>query len=366
VVRAAVLFPPPTGLIVREVELVNLQNRELRVRMLAAGVCRSDLSAIERGHWPTPIVLGHEGVGVVEEVGERVTQFKVGDRVVLGSGPQCGDCFFCRREQWSLCELGANLGNGRGVTGEIHFSLDGRDVFQKTFSGTFSEQTIVHETSLLAVPDQVSVGQAAIIGCAMMTGLGAVRRTAHVLPGACVVVIGCGGVGIHSVRAARDLGADPVVAVDVSPAKLQLASEFGAHVLANNRTGDPVEAVRRLTSGRGADTVIEAAGQSETIRLAISLCRRGGEVIMVGAPSANDPVVLSATGDVVAPMRTLRGSKVASSLREDIPPVLRAMAKGDLDFGPLISAEVALEEIYVAFERLKHGVGNRSVVRFSE
>ncbi|HEX7744327.1 MAG TPA: alcohol dehydrogenase catalytic domain-containing protein, partial [Micromonosporaceae bacterium] len=261
---------------VEEVDLPTPGPGEVRVDIRAAGVCHSDLSMVNGTLAPPyPLVLGHEAAGVVAEVGDDVSRVTPGDHVVLNWAPPCRQCWFCRQGEPWLCErAGAPVtARGRTSTGEpLHVTLG---------LGALAEQVVVPQHAAIPVPAELPFESAALLGCAVLTGVGAVRRTAAVAPGDSVAVIGLGGVGLSVVSAARAAGADPVLAIDVSSAKAALATAAGAtHFLLPDDSVN--RAVRALTGGRGVDHAFECVGRSTTIRTAWRATRRGGQVIVVG------------------------------------------------------------------------------------
>src|SRR5256885_6811002 len=229
--KAAVLTGIGQALEIRDdVEVESPRAGEVKVRMAASGVCHSDLS-MQNGTMmsPVPIVLGHEGAGVVEEVGDGVTSVKPGDKVVISWVPQCGECFFCTRDQGYLCERsGAALASGGLLDGTTRFTSKGAPLYQMAASGTFSEVSIVPATGAVKIPDDVDMRAAALIGCGVLTGVGAAMNTADIKPGDTRAVVGCGGVGLNVIQGARIKGAGEIIAIDMNETKLAMAKQFGA------------------------------------------------------------------------------------------------------------------------------------------
>ncbi|MER7456790.1 alcohol dehydrogenase catalytic domain-containing protein [Micromonospora sp. NPDC126480] len=353
VVRAA--GGPPR---VEEIEPPVLGPADVRVHIRAAGVCHSDLSMVDGTLAPPyPLVLGHEAAGVVTEVGADVRRVAPGTHVVLNWAPPCRDCWHCGHGEPWLCErTGAPAAPGGRTTGgeALHVTLG---------LGALAEAVVVPERAVIPVPAELPFEAAALLGCAVLTGVGAVRRTAAVAPGESVAVIGLGGVGLSAVSAARAAGADPVIAVDVSPAKEGLARAAGAtdFLLGDDSLS---RAVRRLTAGRGVDHALECVGRSTTIRAAWRAARRGGQVTVVGMGAKDDVVGLSAL-DIFHSARTLRSSVYGSSDPDrDVPELARAVLHGTLDPAALITDRVTLAEAPAAFERMARGEGARTVVLF--
>ncbi len=318
---------------------------EVRVRIKAAGVCHSDLSMVDGTlNPPHPLILGHEAAGVVEGTGQHV---------VLHWAPPCRECWFCAHAEPWLCTLLGAPTAARG-DGETHVTLG---------LGALAEEVVVPQRAIIPVPAELAFPQAALLGCAVLTGFGAVRRTTGVRPGESVAVIGLGGVGLSVVLAARAAGASPIVAVDRSDAKRELALAAGAtHFALSDDTLSKV--VRRLTEGRGADHAFECVGRSATIRAAWRAARRGGTVTVVGMGSNDDLVQLSAL-DIFHSSRSLRSSVFGSSDPDrDLPSLAAEVLAGDIDLGALISDTIALDDAPEAFARMARGEGARSVVVF--
>ena len=342
---------------VAELRLPEVGPGQVRVRIRAAGVCHSDLSMVNGTlRPPHPLVLGHEAAGEVVEVGAGVTRVAVGAHVALNWQPACRDCWFCRHGEPWLCSTSSGasaLENGS--------TLDGAPVHVALGLGAFADQVVVPENAVIGVPDELAWEKAALLGCAVLTGTGAVRNTARVAAGASVVVIGLGGVGLSVVAAARAAGAAAVLAVDVSGAKEALAEAAGATDFMVSSDALSKE-VRARTGGRGADYAFECVGRSATIRAAWRATRRGGQVIVVGMGRADDNVELSAL-DIFSSARTLRSSVYGSSDPDvEIPALARDVLSGALRLDHLITDRITLAEVPAAFDRMSRGEGARSVV----
>lgn len=354
--RALVARATGTPPQVEDVELPATGPGEVRVDIRAAGLCHSDLSMVNGTLAPPyPLVLGHEAAGVVAEVGAGVTRVSPGSHVVLNWAPPCRQCWYCGHGEPWLCERAGAPATARGrtSTGEpLHVTLG---------LGALAEQVVVPEQAVIPVPAELPFDAAALLGCAVLTGVGAVRRTAAVAPGDAVAVIGLGGVGLSVVSAARAAGADPVLAVDLSPAKAKLAAAAGAtdFLLADETIN---RAVRARTGGRGVDHALECVGRSETIRTAWRTTRRGGQVTVVGMGAKDDIVGLSAL-DIFHSARTLRSSVYGSSDPDrDVPELARAVLDGTLDLAPLITDRTTLDGAAAGFDRMARGEGARTVV----
>jgi S-(hydroxymethyl)glutathione dehydrogenase/alcohol dehydrogenase len=357
--RAAVLRDTDTPLDVVDVTLDPTGADQVRVRLAATGVCHSDLS-IARGalRHPLPAVPGHEGAGVVTEVGSAVTRVKPGDHVILNWTPACGGCFFCARGEPWLCDRAAT-----DALKAPYATLDGERLAPVLGAAAFAEETLVLERAVVRIPEDVPFEVAALVGCAVTTGFGAAVNTAQVQPGDSVVVIGCGGVGLSVIQGARWAGAERIVAVDVTADKLALAREVGATDTVDGN--DDVEAaVRDLTGGRGADHTFEAIGRSATIRTAYRCARRGGNVVVVGAGRHDDPVSFSAL-ELFFQARSIVGCVYGSAdVARDFPRILALYADGSLDLDRLITRRITLDQVNDALDAMAAGEGARSVIVF--
>ncbi len=364
--RAAVLPAVGQPLEIRDdVEAEAPRAGEVKIRVAASGVCHSDLS-MQNGTLltPTPIVLGHEGAGEIVEVGEDVGDLEVGDHVVVSWVPQCGRCFFCRRDQPQLCELGMRVAASGGLLdGTTRFTSGGAPLFQMAGAGTFSEYTVIPAIGAVKIPKDVDLRVAALIGCAVLTGVGAALNTARIREGDSVAVIGCGGVGLNVVQGACVAGAERIIAVDTAPRKLEMARRFGATDTVDASAGDPVSRVMGLTSERGVDVAFEVVGLGPTIEQAIRMARRGGQAVLVGVPRMDVTVTLPAFVGIVLAEKCIQGCWYGSSdVQRDVPRILRLWRDGRLQLEELISQEITLAGINDAFEAMGSGEVARSVV----
>jgi S-(hydroxymethyl)glutathione dehydrogenase/alcohol dehydrogenase len=364
--RAAVLFGLDQPLTLRDdVEVEAPRASELRIRVAACGVCRSDLS-MQDGTVPVPmpVVLGHEASAIVEEVGEGVTDFVAGDHVVVSWVPQCGACFFCRRGQPHLCQAADTVLLGGGLLdGSPRLRLDGAPLFQMLGTGTFSEETVISAHAAVKVPHDLPAPVAALLGCAVLTGVGAALNTATIQPGDAVAVVGCGGVGLNVIQGARIAGAETIVAVDVHPAKLEVARAFGATHAVDATKGDPANAVRDVTGQRGADVAFEALGHAATIAQTIDMTRRGGQAVLVGIPRLDVMVTLPAMLGFILQERTVKGCWYGSAdIRRDVPRLIEFYRDGRLQLDELVTRQIELSEVNQALDAMKAGEVTRSVV----
>ncbi len=366
--RAAVLAAVGQALEIRDdVEVEAPRAGEVKVRMVAAGVCHSDLSMSDGTLMaPTPIVLGHEGAGVVEEVGEGVTALRAGDHVVVSWVPQCGRCFYCSRRQGHLCERSnAAIASGGLLDATTRLISRGAPLHQMSAAGTFSEVAVIPETGAVKVDDSLDLGMASLLGCAVLTGVGAATRTASIAPGDTVAVVGCGGVGLNVIQGARIAGAGTIVAVDTNPVKLEMAERFGATAAVDASTEDPVSAVMQLSGQRGADVAFEVIGLPRTIDQTITMTRRGGQAVLVGIPRMDTMLSVPAFFGVVLAAKTITGCWYGSSnVQDDLPALVDLYRKGDLQLAELVSRTIRLDEVNEAFDALRAGEVTRSVIRF--
>jgi NDMA-dependent alcohol dehydrogenase len=366
--RAAVMTGIDQPLEIRDdVEVEAPRAGEIKIRMGASGVCHSDLS-MQNGTMmaAAPIVLGHEGAGVVEEVGEGVTNLAPGDHVVVSWVPQCGDCFFCNREQGYLCEnANAALATGGLLDGTTRFTSQGAPLFQMAASGTFSEVSIIPAIGAVKIPNDLDMKIAALIGCGVLTGTGAALNTANIRKGDTVAVVGCGGVGLNVIQGARIAGAGEIIAVDMNETKLQMAKEFGATATVNASQSDAVSQVMEMTAQRGADVAFEVIGLQQTIDQTITMTRRGGQAILVGVPKMDAMVTLPAFFGVVLAEKTIKGCWYGSSnVQKDVPKLIDLYKKGDLKLDELISRTITLDQVNEAFDAMKTGEVARSVIEY--
>lgn len=364
--RAAVLTGVGNPLEIRhDVEAEAPRAGEVKIKVAASGVCHSDLS-MQNGTLmtPMPVVLGHEGAGVVVEVGEDVTGLAEGDHVVVSWVPQCGECFYCRKGQPQLCEVGMRpAATGGLLDGTTRLTSGGQSLFQMAAAGTFSEFTVIPEIGAVRIDADVDLRVAALVGCAVLTGVGAALNTARIRPGDAVAVIGCGGVGLNVIQGARLAGAGEIIAVDTAPAKLEMARGFGATATVDAGAGAPVSGVMDLTAQRGVDVAFEVVGLGPTIEAAVTMTRRGGQTVLVGVPRLDVMVTLPAFLGFVLAEKTVSGCWYGSSdVRRDVPRLLSLWREGKLRLEELISREITLEQVNDAFEMMGSGEIARSVI----
>lgn len=363
--RAAVLNAVGGPLTIDELEMQPLAPRDVLVRVRASGLCHTDLEAIQGTlSYPLPIVLGHEGAGVVEAVGAEVTQVRPGDHVILSWNPHCGHCFYCENDQPILCEpFTRHQPRGRLLDGTTRMLRDGAPVHHYSVTSTHAQFTVVPESGAIPVPKEIPFDRACIIGCGVMTGVGAVVRKARLAAGASVVVIGCGAVGLNALQGARLVGAGRIIAVDVGGEKLERARRFGATDTIDATEADTVQVVKSLTEGRGADCVIEAAGRSQVFRLAGEAVRPGGQVIWLGKVNVDEEVSFR-WGSLMGERRIVRSSYGDARPRRDFPWLANEYLRGHLMLDELITRRIRLDEINDGFASLARGEGIRTVIEF--
>ncbi|WP_405672584.1 zinc-binding dehydrogenase [Streptomyces sp. NBC_01530] len=359
-VRAAVLPGVGAPLEITDIDLPAPGPGQVRVRLAAAGVCHSDLSLSDGTmRVPVPAVLGHEGAGTVVAVGEGVTHVSPGAEVVLNWAPSCGSCHACSLGEVWLC---ANALNGAADV-YAHRASDGSDLHPGLNVAAFAEETVVSQGCVLPLPEGVPLTDAALLGCAVLTGYGAVHHSAQVRPGETVAVYGVGGVGLAALQAARIAGAARIVAVDVSPEKEELARAAGAtdYVLASETTA---REIRGLTDKQGVDVAIECVGRAQTIRTAWDSTRRGGRTTVVGIGGKGQQVTFNAL-EIFHWGRTLAGCVYGNSEpARDLPLLAEHVRAGRLDLGALVTERIGLDGIPAAFENMLAGKGGRALVVF--
>ncbi|QBX38281.1 alcohol dehydrogenase [Brevundimonas sp. S30B] len=338
---------------------------EVLVAIKAAGLCHSDLSVINGDRpRPLPMALGHEAAGVVEALGEGVNDLMIGDHVAMVFMPSCGHCDPCAGGRPALCEPGA-AANGRGelLTGRraLH-DAERAPLNHHLGCSAFADRAVVSRRSLVKIDPDLPFEIAALFGCAVLTGVGAVVNTAGVRPGQSVVVVGLGGVGLASVLGALAAGASPVVAVDLNPDKLALAASFGAVATVDASVPDAVEQVRALTNG-GADVALEMAGSVRALEAAWKMTRRGGTTVTAGLPPPDAALAVNIV-NLVGEERTLKGSYIGTCVpSRDIPRYVALYSDRRLPVDRLLSGVIGLEDINAGFDRLHAGEVARLVVR---
>lgn len=348
---------------VEDVKLDPPKAGEVKVKMAATGVCHSDLSATNGTiPMPLPLVLGHEGAGIVTELGEGVGNVAVGDLVILTFVPNCGTCFHCIRGEAHLCR--AIPPTGRQADGTSRLHLGEKDLAAFTALGCMAEEAVVPAISVVKIRPDVSARAAALIGCGVTTGVGAAIKTASVKPGSTVAVFGCGGVGLAVIQGARVAGADRIIAVDLAANKLEMAVKFGATDTVDASSSDPIERVKQLTGGMGADYAFEAIGVPSVIEQSYRATRRGGTTTVVGVGKLTENVQFNALM-LALEGKTIHGCNYGSvNPREDFPKLIGLYERGKLDLEGMITNTYSIDEAPKAFEDLQNGVNARGVIVF--
>jgi oxidoreductase, Rxyl_3153 family len=365
--RAAVVYGLNQPFEVKEVELAEPADTEVLVHLVASGVCHSDWHHVTGDQIARlPMIFGHEGAGVVERVGSKVTHVKPGDHVVMSYLPSCGTCRFCTAGQTNLCDLGAHTVQGPQLDGTYRFrDDDGVEIGQFCLVSTFSEWTVVPAQSVVKVRPHYRLERACLVACGVTTGVGTAIYRGGVRPGEDVMVFGVGGIGMNIVQGARIAGARRIIACDIEDWKLAKAKEFGATHTVNPNKQDPVEYAMELTWGVGVDRAFEAIASPETIGQAVRAVRKGGTAAVVGLTRHDQPDIPVNPSDFVLWQKTLTGSlNGGCNPRNDIPAMLAMWESGLLDLDGLVTREYRLEQINEAYEDLLAGRNIRGVIRY--
>lgn len=359
--KAAVVNTPGAAFTVEDVELADPKPHEIVVDVRASGLCHSDLSIAKQGlGFPMPVVLGHEVAGEVIETGPNVTSVKIGDRVVVCMVAGCGSCPQCRAARPYRCQRTANL--ERGPLDPPRVSRSGETLTQFMGVGGFAERVLVHENLAIALPDSISFDVACLLGCGVITGAGAAINTAAIRPGDTVAVLGCGGVGLNTIQGAALAGASRVIAVDLHPAKLELARKFGATDVVDAHATDSVEAVREMTDG-GVDFSFEVIGMQPTAEQAVRMLTVGGTALLIGVQKPGNRLDLDLFGEIVLPQRRIVGVAMGSTNpHRDIPMYAELYAQGRFNLDDLVSDRITLDEVDQSYKLLAGGAVARAVI----
>ncbi len=359
--KAALFHGPHQPLTIETVSIANPGPREVLIRTAAVGLCHSDLHYIDGLYaFDAPAILGHEAAGVVEKVGSEVTGLKAGDHVITCLSVFCGHCAYCTTGRPYNCDHQDET--RRPATAEPRLAQRGRPIHQFYELSAFAEQMLVHEHAVVKIRPDMPMDRAALIGCAVTTGVGAVTNTARVEVGSTVAVIGCGGIGLSAINGAAIAGAGRIIAIDIQPDKLALARDFGATDVIDASRTDPVEAVRDLTGG-GVAYSFEALGMKKTAEQAFAMLAPSGVATVIGmVPEGQrleiDPVALLYD-------RRLQGSNMGSNrFRVDMPRYVDFYLSGRLHLDRMIAARIPLDQINEGFDRLRQGRFARSVITF--
>jgi len=361
VMRAAALFSAPGALEVCDVTIDDPRRREVLVRTAAAGLCHSDYHLMQGSITrPLPSVLGHESAGIVEAVGPDVTTVAVGDHVVCCLSVFCGQCRRCLAGDTWLCE--DKPGTGRRADEPPRLSIDGQPLHPFSHVGGYAELLLVHENATVRVPRELPFDRAALLGCGVLTGVGAALNTARVRPGDTTVVVGCGGIGLNAVQGCVLAGAARIIAVDVAPNKLALARALGATDVVDATVTDPVAAVRELSAG-GVDQAFEAIGRPETVQQCFAMLRRGGTAYVIGVLPETSRIELDGRDFLAA--KSIVGVFMGSNhFKLDLPAYAELYLRGRLHLDELISARIGLDDINDGYAAMARGEVARSVIVF--
>ncbi len=360
--KAAVLRAQHEPLVIEELEIDAPAPGEVLLRTAASGVCHSDLS-IQEGRilFPPPCVLGHEPAGVVEAVGDGVTDVAPGDHVIGCTTAWCGTCRFCTDGRPYLC-IHQYEGRAEGLPPRLR-DAKGEPVHQFGNLSSFAEKMLVPERAVVKIRDDMPLDRAALIGCGVTTGIGAALRTVNIPAGATVAIVGCGGVGLAALQGARIAGAGKIVAVDAQAWKFDLATKLGATECVDATDGDPVAAVQALTGG-GADFVFECIGLGTTVQQSVAMTGRGGTTVLVGVVNMTEMVPLSAA-DITIQEKKIVGSYMGSNrFRFDMPQYIDFYLDGRLHLDEMISERIRLGDVNEAFDRIRKGETTRQVILF--
>jgi S-(hydroxymethyl)glutathione dehydrogenase/alcohol dehydrogenase len=357
--KAAVCYEFGKPLVVQEIDLAPPERGEVKVRLAATAICHSDVHLI-RGEWgwQTPIVAGHEAAGIVDEVGPEVTTVRPGDPVVVSLLRSCGRCFHCTTGAPHRCSGSFALDRET----RLH-TLEGQPIHHGLRTAAFAEYTVVEQSQLVVMPDDMPLDRAALLACGVITGYGAVVNTARVRPGESVVVIGVGGVGLNAVQGAALSGAYPIVAVDLLEAKLEAARTFGATHTLQARQANLPQIIRDLTSGRGADYAFVTVGSAVAVTQGFQVIRPGGAEVIVGIPERGTTVSFP-IAPIVSERRVMGSSMGSTRLSVDVPMLVAFYRSGRLKLDELISARYPLEQINEAIADMETGHALRNVIVF--
>jgi len=368
--KAAIAWGPGQALRIEEVDVMPPQAGEVRVRIVASGVCHTDAFTLS-GDDPEgifPVILGHEGGGIVESIGEGVTSLKVGDHVIPLYTPECGECKFCLSGKTNLCQkIRETQGKGLMPDGTSRFSKDGQPIFHYMGCSTFSEYTVLPEISLAKVNPEAPLEEVCLLGCGVTTGMGAVMNTAKVEEGATVAIFGLGGIGLSAVIGAAMAKASRIIAIDINESKFELARKLGATDCINPKHFDqPIQdVIVELTDG-GVDYSFECIGNVNLMRSALECCHKGwGESVIIGVAGAGQEI--STRPFQLVTGRVWRGTAFGGVKgRSELPDYVERYLAGDIPLNDFITHTMGLEEVNEAFELMHRGESIRSVIHFAQ
>ncbi len=361
--QAAILPAVGKPLEIATVRIDALRPGDVLIRIMASGLCHTDLEVIEGAlAYPMPIVLGHEGAGVVEAVGPGVEDVKAGDHVVASWNPHCGHCFYCERDQPILCEpFTYHQPRGHLLDGASRLSCAAATVHHFSVVSSHAQYAVVPQSGAVRVPKEIPFDRACLIGCGVMTGVGAATRVTPVQPGSSVAVIGCGAVGLNAIQGARLAGAGTVIGIDRSESRRAMAATFGADSAIGASGDDVVALVKAATAGRGADYVFEAAGSEAVFRLGAEIVRPGGHLVFLGKVNVSQDVAFR-WGALMGEKKIMRSSYGGARPKRDFPWLARCYLDGKLKLDELITARLPLAKINDGFAAMRRGEGIRTVI----
>ncbi len=359
--KAAVFQEANKPLTIEDVDIIDPRPGEVLVRTSCSGVCHSDLHFVD-GAWQLPMscVLGHEAAGVVEAIGAGVTYVTPGDRVIMSFRPFCGKCYYCLGGKPNLCS-----DPSIGMASASRLTWKGKPILQFASVGSFAEMMVTSENGVVKIPDEMPMAEAALIGCGVMTGVGAALYTAQVPGGSTVAIIGCGGIGLNIIQGCRIAGAAKIIAIDIIDSKLEMASQFGAtHTINSKNTDNLVEAINEITGGTGVEFAFEAIGVPAAATQAFSIIRPGGTCVVVGMHPLGSQI--SVPGPDFLQEKKLIGCMYGSTrFREHMPKLIDLFLQDKLDLTSLVSRRLKLEDVNEAFRSMKAGEVARSVLEFN-
>jgi S-(hydroxymethyl)glutathione dehydrogenase / alcohol dehydrogenase len=360
--KAAVLEKPDAPLRIEQARIANLCDTDVMVRIKATSLCHTDLEAVkgQLGN-PSPLIPGHEAAGVVEWVGKDVRETRVGDHVILSWNPYCGSCFYCMQHQHILCQqYRDHAARSFHFDGRPRIFLGDEPLHQLMYTGTFAELAVVTESCAVTIPKAIALDLACLIGCGVMTGVGAALNIARVECGSSATIVGCGAVGLSAIQGAKLAGAETIIAIDRDPAKLGIARQIGAtHALIADDS--MLQEHAALTHGRGADFVFEATGNPAGFRASVEIVRPGGQVVWLGKVPVNQEVAFR-WGSLMGEKKIVRSSYGGAQPSKDFPFLVNAYLEGKLLLEEYVTSRIRLEDINVGLERLSQGLEIRAVV----
>lgn len=364
--KAAVLHSTRTPLSIETVTLCPLQAGDVLVRLQASGLCHTDLEVMEGDlPYPLPIVLGHEGAGIVEAVGEQVTHVKPGDKVICSWNPHCGLCFYCQRDLPILCEpFTRHQPQGLLMDGQSRYRLGDTVLHHFSVVSSHAQYCVVPASGAVPIPPDMPSAQACLIGCGVMTGVGAVIRKARIAPDTLVAVVGAGAVGLNAIQGARLAQAQRIIAIDRDAKRLALARQLGATdtLLASD---DVIDQVKALTHGRGADCVVECAGQERAVQTSLEITRPGGQLVILGKTAVNQRIALR-FGSLMGEKQIVRSSYGAARPFRDFPWLCELYLRGELKLDELIDQRLPLSRINEGFDAMRQGQAVRTVIEMGD